>query len=48
MVIKWIKEHVKYDEVLEELSSKLHKTFLPFVYPIGHEENLMDVLISFL
>ncbi|NLN80247.1 MAG: elongation factor G, partial [Erysipelotrichia bacterium] len=37
-VNKMDKEHVKYDEVLEELSSKLHKDVLPFVYPIGHEE----------
>lgn len=37
-VNKMDKEHIKFDEVLSELSTKLHKDVIPFVYPIGREE----------
>ncbi|MCX5775902.1 MAG: GTP-binding protein, partial [Firmicutes bacterium] len=35
---KMDKEYVKFDALLEEIKTKLGKTAVSFVYPLGHEE----------
>ena len=38
-VNKMDKENVKFDDLLEELRSKLGKECIPFCYPLGHDNN---------